>query len=177
MSPKSMPLPLEDTPESRGQLHAAIRDRGDERHILDLIVRGADPSVIQEGQNAYSLARNMGYPESFCQKMDDAFAPWLAALPDTQTVYITSNADTLWTCLREHGWKIWCQGTGQLGAFIWSTSFRLYYGPWVLEGHEFRAYRQLQVSLGLPSADRDVICHLLDEYGIVWALDSPWESS
>lgn len=170
-----IPLPPQDTPETRRQLHDAIRDGGDAARILALVRAGADPSTMLDGDNAYSLTRRLGYSESFIQSMEEAFSHWLSPLDDLTTLFIKTNTGGLWETLEHNGWMRWCQGTGQLGAFVWSSSYRLYCGPWELEAHELNIYGRVQISLGLPNQGRDAICRLLKDYGIVWSLEPPDE--
>lgn len=168
-----MPQPPDDSPETCHLLHAAIRAFADEDSVLNLITRGADPSRCQEGKNAYGLARSLGYPETFCQKMGEAFSHRLTPLADVRPIYVTRHAKALFDTLKNHGWTVWCQGSGQLGAFAWFSSYRVYLGSWVMEAHEGTIYGHVEISLGLPKDGFEDICRLLDGYGVVWALEMP----
>jgi hypothetical protein len=168
------PQPPDDTPETRCQLHAAIRSQPDEASILEWIVRGADPSKgNDEGDNAYSLARQCGYPETFCQKMEEAFSRWLRPLQDTTAIYISDQSNPLWTTLEQHGWVRWCKGIGQLSNFAWSSEFRLYYAQWEMEAQENAIYGTLSIMLALPNSGFDEICQRLDQYGVIWSKEKP----
>lgn len=112
------PKPPEDTPETRRQLHAAIRNQENKAVILEWINRGTDPSkCCDDGNNAYSLARSCGYTEAFCGEMDKAFLKWLQPLEDTLPIYITGDGKSLWPILEQHGWVIY-MGSSLPLAFI-----------------------------------------------------------
>lgn len=168
---KNKAHPPEDTLETRSQLHDALRAHADEAHILRLIARGADPSAVAGKHNAYGLARHLGYPASFCQQMEEAFSHWLKPLPDCTSIHIHQQPHSLWKTLESQGWVIWCQSSGQLGTFIWSTQYRLYHGPWEMEAHELRSYDHVEIDLCLPRTGFEQISRLLDRYGIAWTPD------
>jgi hypothetical protein len=169
------PKPPQDTPQTRRQLHDAIRERGDTARILALVGAGADPSTMLEGDNAYSLTRRLGYSDAFIQAMEDAFSPWLEPLNDLTVLYITDHARGLWDTLERNGWTVWCKGTGQLGAFAWMSTYRLYHSPWEMEASERMINGHMEIDLGLPRQGFGAICRLLESYGVAWSTQPPSE--
>ena len=172
--PFTLPFPA-DTRETRRQLHDAIRACSDEALVLRLVTEGADPRVVDDGENAYSLARRYGYSAHFCQQIDDAFAIWLAPLTEVLVVRVAAGAEKLLETLREHGWRAWCQYSTQIGAFVWLNNYRLWYGDWAIDVAERLIYARTEVVLGLPTALADTICALLEGYGVCWVVGGEME--